>query len=84
VGFEHTIPASERAKTVHASDRAATVTGKHSDNFTFTLRKHNTEKSVTVINIYTGTWVTSVFKITAQNLRVMGLLSACKDFSLRT
>jgi hypothetical protein len=27
VGFESTIPASERAKTVHASDRAATVTG---------------------------------------------------------
>jgi hypothetical protein len=27
VGFEPTIPAFERAKTVHASDRAATVTG---------------------------------------------------------
>jgi hypothetical protein len=27
VGFESTIPASERAKTVHASDRSATVTG---------------------------------------------------------
>jgi hypothetical protein len=27
VGFEPTIPASERAKTVHALDRAATVTG---------------------------------------------------------
>jgi hypothetical protein len=27
VGFEHTIPASERAKTVHALDRSATVTG---------------------------------------------------------
>jgi hypothetical protein len=27
VGFELTIPASERAKTVHASDRSATVTG---------------------------------------------------------
>jgi hypothetical protein len=27
VGFEPTNPASERAKTVHASDRAATVTG---------------------------------------------------------
>jgi hypothetical protein len=26
VGFEPTIPASERAKTVHALDRAATVT----------------------------------------------------------
>jgi hypothetical protein len=28
VGFEPMIPASERAKTVHASDRAVTVTGK--------------------------------------------------------
>jgi hypothetical protein len=27
VGFEPMIPASERAKTVHASDRSATVTG---------------------------------------------------------
>jgi hypothetical protein len=27
VAFETTIPASERAKTVHALDRAATVTG---------------------------------------------------------
>jgi hypothetical protein len=27
VGFEPKIPASERAKTVHASDRASTVTG---------------------------------------------------------
>jgi hypothetical protein len=28
VGFEPTIPASEREKTVHALDRAATVTGR--------------------------------------------------------
>jgi hypothetical protein len=28
VGFEHTIPASERAKTFHALDRSATVTGR--------------------------------------------------------
>jgi hypothetical protein len=28
VGFEHAIPASEQAKTVHALDRSATVTGK--------------------------------------------------------
>jgi hypothetical protein len=27
VGFEATIPASERAKTVYALDRSATVTG---------------------------------------------------------
>jgi hypothetical protein len=32
VGFETTIPSSERAKSVHASDRSATVTG----NATFT------------------------------------------------
>jgi hypothetical protein len=29
VGFEPTIPASERAKTVHALDRWATVTATH-------------------------------------------------------
>jgi hypothetical protein len=29
VGFEPTIPAFERAKTVHALDRAATVIGRH-------------------------------------------------------
>jgi hypothetical protein len=33
VGFGPMIPASERAKTVHALDRSATVTG----NFTFYL-----------------------------------------------
>jgi hypothetical protein len=27
VGFEPTVPASEQVKTVHASDRSATVTG---------------------------------------------------------
>jgi hypothetical protein len=33
VGFEHTVPASERAKTVHALDCSATVTGEqfHTD-----------------------------------------------------
>jgi hypothetical protein len=29
MGFEHMIPASERAKTVHALDRSANVTGGH-------------------------------------------------------
>jgi hypothetical protein len=29
MGFERTVPASARAKTVHALDRAATVTGVH-------------------------------------------------------
>jgi hypothetical protein len=33
VGFEPTIPVFERAKTVHASDRAATVIGSHSTEF---------------------------------------------------
>jgi hypothetical protein len=32
VGFESTIPVSERAKTVHALDRTATVTG-HGENY---------------------------------------------------
>jgi hypothetical protein len=36
VGFETTTPASERAKTVHALDRSATVTGL---NATTTLKK---------------------------------------------
>jgi hypothetical protein len=31
VGFETTIPASERAKTAHALDRAVTVTGEFVD-----------------------------------------------------
>jgi hypothetical protein len=35
MGFEPTIPASERAKTVHASDRAATVTGCADSNTRF-------------------------------------------------
>jgi hypothetical protein len=33
VGFEPTIPVFERAETVHASDRAATVIGKFSLHF---------------------------------------------------
>jgi hypothetical protein len=33
VGFELTIPASERPKTVHALDRSATVTGSREDYF---------------------------------------------------
>jgi hypothetical protein len=37
VGFELTIPASERAKTVHALDRAATVTGITRLNISYLL-----------------------------------------------
>jgi hypothetical protein len=37
VGFEPTIPVSERAKTVHALDRYATVTGKCYINSTETV-----------------------------------------------
>jgi hypothetical protein len=33
LGFEPTIPASERAKTVHALDRSATVTGNTKIDF---------------------------------------------------
>jgi hypothetical protein len=32
VEFEHTIPASARAKAVHALDRSATVTGSDINN----------------------------------------------------
>jgi hypothetical protein len=35
LGFEPTIPASERAKTVHALDRLATVTGQGQFTFLF-------------------------------------------------
>jgi hypothetical protein len=31
VGLEHTIPAFERAKTVHALERVATVTGHNKE-----------------------------------------------------
>jgi hypothetical protein len=38
VGFESTIPASERAKTLHALDRSATVTGSQAVDPGFLLR----------------------------------------------
>jgi hypothetical protein len=39
VGFEPKIPAFERAKTVHALDRAATVIGiKHTDRKKFQMK----------------------------------------------
>jgi hypothetical protein len=38
VGFEHTAPVFQRAKTGHALDRAATVIG--SSTFTFTIMRH--------------------------------------------
>jgi hypothetical protein len=41
VGFEHTIPASERAKTVHASDRSATVTGRIGEQLTIIIVKYS-------------------------------------------
>jgi hypothetical protein len=34
VGFEHTIPAFERTKTVHALDRAANMIGKMANGST--------------------------------------------------
>jgi hypothetical protein len=40
VGFETTVPASTRVKTVHALDRSATVTGE----FNFRGRKYNLKK----------------------------------------
>jgi hypothetical protein len=62
VGFEPTIPVFERAKTVHALDRAATVIGHwstaalilstfNSDLFTRILHFLNTSLSVTVSTI---------------------------------
>jgi hypothetical protein len=41
VEFEPTIPASERVKTVHALDRAATVAGQ---NVYLMLLKYNSHK----------------------------------------
>jgi hypothetical protein len=35
VGFEPTIPGSERAKTVHALERSATVTGREAVTVTY-------------------------------------------------
>jgi hypothetical protein len=55
VGFELTIPASERAKTVHALDRAATVTGhRHellTDNCCFCLCLGYEKSMISDINI---------------------------------
>jgi hypothetical protein len=42
VGFEATIAASERAKTVHALDRSATVTGFIDRLQVVTTNNHNT------------------------------------------
>jgi hypothetical protein len=39
VGFEPTIPASERAKTLHALDRSATVTGKKNTSYRSLMKK---------------------------------------------
>jgi hypothetical protein len=38
VGLEPTIPASERAKTVHALDRSATVTGNYESVLTASIK----------------------------------------------
>jgi hypothetical protein len=37
VGFELTVPASEPPKTVHTSDRSATVTGEITEGLSFIL-----------------------------------------------
>jgi hypothetical protein len=47
VGFEPTIPVFERAKTVHALDRAATVIGElHTTNWGGTWQKQNCRRSL--------------------------------------
>jgi hypothetical protein len=51
VGFEPTIPAFERAKTVHALDRGTTVTGLHIHRTTQTLKLTRTN-----INISGRNW----------------------------
>jgi hypothetical protein len=52
VGFEPTIPMFERAKTVHALDRAATLIGRH----TITLHKYQlfNENFMNFIVLYKG------------------------------
>jgi hypothetical protein len=51
VGFERTIPVSARAKTVHALDRAATVTGG-----LITIRKTKTKWNL-YVNEITSEWI---------------------------
>jgi hypothetical protein len=46
VGFEPTIPVFERAKTVHASDRAVTVTGTHETAL------HNCLENIFINNLF--------------------------------
>jgi hypothetical protein len=57
LGFELTIPASERAKTVHALDRAATVTGIwiniHVNNY---VGAAGFNQSVWILYIYINLW----------------------------
>jgi hypothetical protein len=43
MGFEPTIPASERAKTVHAIDLSATVTGEYLIGYTYSSNVFNLE-----------------------------------------
>jgi hypothetical protein len=50
VGFEPTIPASERAKTVHASDRSATVTRQQLITY-----NNNNNNKVPTASYLTGT-----------------------------
>jgi hypothetical protein len=48
VGFEPTIPASERTKTVHALDRSSTVTGHV---ISLRSKKNSLEKVAYISNI---------------------------------
>jgi hypothetical protein len=51
VGFEPTIPASERAKTVHALDRAVTMTGYCMFNYmSIIFRDATFDKYITITN----------------------------------
>jgi hypothetical protein len=53
VGFEPTIPASERAKTVHALDCSATVTGNNNNN---NNNNNNVFEIGWICKMHTVTW----------------------------
>jgi hypothetical protein len=56
VGFEPTIPASERAKTVHVLDRSVTITGK--DNISiYESRGRSKETRLSSYLHFVGTFV---------------------------
>jgi hypothetical protein len=51
LGFEPTIPASERAKTVHTLDRSATVTGKFLSYFSRIMPKYSNYRLIILMKL---------------------------------